>query len=220
MWFVLCRVLDACCCVALVARLTNDSIKYVSVPARLDCMPSPPPLAVPLRVSQPQEREHPRRQCGRTAGGMRPRTCTARCCCSSSCLTPPPPPALHLSIVLVQYEEKIASYGGIELFLGGIGPDGHIAFNEPGSSLTSRTRVKTLVRAPLTPAVVVGLLHACVIDWTVDVAGARHHRRKLAVFQQRPVPRAQVRLDCRCVIAFPKSFPRRLRVSRPRRCFC
>lgn len=34
--------------------------------------------------------------------------------------------------------------GGIHLFLGGIGPDGHIAFNEPGSSLTSRTRVKTL----------------------------------------------------------------------------
>lgn len=43
-----------------------------------------------------------------------------------------------------QYEEKIAAAGGIELFLGGIGPDGHIAFNEPGSSLTSRTRVKTL----------------------------------------------------------------------------
>lgn len=31
-----------------------------------------------------------------------------------------------------------------DLFLGGIGPDGHIAFNEPGSSLSSRTRVKTL----------------------------------------------------------------------------
>ena len=42
------------------------------------------------------------------------------------------------------YEEKIKSYGGIDLFLGGIGPDGHIAFNEPGSSLTSRTRIKTL----------------------------------------------------------------------------
>ncbi|MBN2356953.1 glucosamine-6-phosphate deaminase [candidate division KSB1 bacterium] len=42
------------------------------------------------------------------------------------------------------YEEKIKSYGGIDLFLGGIGPDGHIAFNEPGSSLSSRTRVKTL----------------------------------------------------------------------------
>lgn len=32
------------------------------------------------------------------------------------------------------YEERIKSLGGIELFLGGIGPDGHIAFNEPGSS--------------------------------------------------------------------------------------
>ena len=43
-----------------------------------------------------------------------------------------------------RYEEKIATFGGIELFLGGIGPDGHIAFNEPGSSLESRTRIKTL----------------------------------------------------------------------------
>ena len=43
-----------------------------------------------------------------------------------------------------RYEDKIKKYGGIELFLGGIGPDGHIAFNEPGSSLSSRTRVKTL----------------------------------------------------------------------------
>ncbi len=42
------------------------------------------------------------------------------------------------------YEDKIASYGGIDLFMGGVGPDGHIAFNEPGSSLTSRTRMKTL----------------------------------------------------------------------------
>ncbi|KAI6806110.1 glucosamine-6-phosphate isomerase [Hortaea werneckii] len=44
----------------------------------------------------------------------------------------------------IAYEEKIKRAGGIELFLGGIGPDGHIAFNEPGSSLASRTRVKTL----------------------------------------------------------------------------
>jgi glucosamine-6-phosphate deaminase len=42
------------------------------------------------------------------------------------------------------YEEMIAEAGGIDLFLGGIGPDGHIAFNEPGSSLSSRTRQKTL----------------------------------------------------------------------------
>lgn len=42
------------------------------------------------------------------------------------------------------YEEMIEEAGGIDLFIGGIGPDGHIAFNEPGSSLVSRTRVKTL----------------------------------------------------------------------------
>ncbi len=42
------------------------------------------------------------------------------------------------------YEKKILASGGIDVFLGGIGPDGHIAFNEPGSSLTSRTRIKTL----------------------------------------------------------------------------
>ena len=42
------------------------------------------------------------------------------------------------------YEEMIAEAGGIDLFIGGIGPDGHIAFNEPGSSLQSRTRMKTL----------------------------------------------------------------------------
>ncbi|KAH0428470.1 glucosamine-6-phosphate isomerase [Colletotrichum camelliae] len=42
------------------------------------------------------------------------------------------------------YEDKIKAAGGIALFLGGVGPDGHIAFNEPGSSLASRTRVKTL----------------------------------------------------------------------------
>jgi glucosamine-6-phosphate deaminase len=42
------------------------------------------------------------------------------------------------------YEASIRRAGGIDLFLGGIGADGHIAFNEPGSSLASRTRVKTL----------------------------------------------------------------------------
>jgi glucosamine-6-phosphate deaminase len=42
------------------------------------------------------------------------------------------------------YEKKIKDVGGIELFIGGIGPDGHVAFNEPSSSLSSLTRVKTL----------------------------------------------------------------------------
>lgn len=43
-----------------------------------------------------------------------------------------------------RYEDKIAAVGGIDLFFGGIGEDGHIAFNEPFSSLQSRTRVVTL----------------------------------------------------------------------------
>ncbi|MDR1371906.1 MAG: glucosamine-6-phosphate deaminase [Dysgonamonadaceae bacterium] len=43
-----------------------------------------------------------------------------------------------------RYEQKIRDAGGIELFLGGVGADGHIAFNEPFSSLNSSTRVKTL----------------------------------------------------------------------------
>jgi glucosamine-6-phosphate deaminase len=52
--------------------------------------------------------------------------------------------AIDLEAECRHYEEKIRSYGGIDLFMGGIGPDGHIAFNEPGSSLTSRTRCKSL----------------------------------------------------------------------------
>ncbi|AAW86852.1 MULTISPECIES: glucosamine-6-phosphate deaminase [Aliivibrio] len=43
-----------------------------------------------------------------------------------------------------RYEDKIKSYGRINLFMGGVGNDGHIAFNEPASSLSSRTRIKTL----------------------------------------------------------------------------
>ena len=52
--------------------------------------------------------------------------------------------APDLEAECVAYEAAIKQAGGIDLFLGGIGPDGHIAFNEPGSSLASRTRMKTL----------------------------------------------------------------------------
>lgn len=44
------------------------------------------------------------------------------------------------------YERSIAQAGGIDLQILGIGTDGHIGFNEPGSSLASRTRIKTLTR--------------------------------------------------------------------------
>lgn len=43
-----------------------------------------------------------------------------------------------------KYEKKIKLLGGIRLFIGGVGSNGHLAFNEPGSSLVSRTRIKNL----------------------------------------------------------------------------
>lgn len=49
-----------------------------------------------------------------------------------------------LAAASADYERKIAEAGGIDLQILGIGSDGHIAFNEPGSSLASRTRVKSL----------------------------------------------------------------------------
>ena len=52
--------------------------------------------------------------------------------------------ASDLEAECAAYEAAIRAAGGIDLFLGGLGPDGHIAFNEPGSSLSSRTRMKTL----------------------------------------------------------------------------
>ncbi|MFA6844496.1 MAG: glucosamine-6-phosphate deaminase [Sphaerochaetaceae bacterium] len=52
--------------------------------------------------------------------------------------------AKNLEKECLDYEAEIQRYGGIRLFLGGIGADGHIAFNEPFSSLSSRTRIKSL----------------------------------------------------------------------------
>lgn len=52
--------------------------------------------------------------------------------------------AEDLPAACAAYEEAIAAAGGVDLQLLGIGADGHIGFNEPGSSLASRTRLKTL----------------------------------------------------------------------------
>jgi glucosamine-6-phosphate deaminase len=54
--------------------------------------------------------------------------------------------ALDIEAHCQWYEEQILLAGGIDLQVLGIGANGHIAFNEPGSSLGSRTRVKTLTR--------------------------------------------------------------------------
>jgi glucosamine-6-phosphate deaminase len=52
--------------------------------------------------------------------------------------------ATDLPAACASYEDAIRQAGGVDLQILGIGTDGHIAFNEPGSSLASRTRIKTL----------------------------------------------------------------------------
>jgi glucosamine-6-phosphate deaminase len=54
--------------------------------------------------------------------------------------------AVDIPAACAAYEAAIRDAGGVDLQLLGIGTDGHIAFNEPGSSLGSRTRIKTLTR--------------------------------------------------------------------------
>ncbi|MDX2080885.1 MAG: glucosamine-6-phosphate deaminase [Terrimicrobiaceae bacterium] len=55
-------------------------------------------------------------------------------------------PGAEMDAYCLRYEEEIANAGGIDLQILGIGSDGHIGFNEPGSSLASRTRIKTLTQ--------------------------------------------------------------------------
>jgi glucosamine-6-phosphate deaminase len=52
--------------------------------------------------------------------------------------------AADIPAACAAYEDAIAAAGGVDLQILGIGTDGHIGFNEPGSSLASRTRIKTL----------------------------------------------------------------------------
>ena len=52
--------------------------------------------------------------------------------------------AVDIKQFCVEYEERIKQNGGIDLFVGGVGENGHIAFNEPYSSLSSQTRDKEL----------------------------------------------------------------------------
>ncbi|MBQ2313170.1 MAG: glucosamine-6-phosphate deaminase, partial [Elusimicrobiaceae bacterium] len=57
--------------------------------------------------------------------------------------------AVNLEQECENYEQKIENYGGIDLFLGGIGRNGHIAFNEPGSTFDSKTRAVDLTQNTL-----------------------------------------------------------------------
>ena len=72
------------------------------------------------------------------------RTFTGRVDFASGSVLAPDGSAADLAAACAAYETAIAEAGGVDLQLLGLGSDGHIAFNEPGSSLGSRTRLKTL----------------------------------------------------------------------------
>lgn len=72
------------------------------------------------------------------------RDLTSRVGLPDGALRSPDGGAADLLAACAAYEEAIVAAGGVDLQIVGIGADGHLAFNEPGSSLASRTRIKSL----------------------------------------------------------------------------
>ncbi|MGO4230749.1 glucosamine-6-phosphate deaminase [Arthrobacter sp. YAF34] len=70
---------------------------------------------------------------------------TARVNVSPANVHVPDGAATDIPAACQRYEDSICDAGGVDLQLLGVGTDGHIGFNEPGSSLASRTRIKTLI---------------------------------------------------------------------------
>src|SRR5207247_1302259 len=75
------------------------------------------------------------------------------------------------------YEERIAECGGIDLQILGIGSDGHIAFNEPTSSLSSRTRLKTLSKQTIDDNARFFERREDVPVYPTSLTPLRHHRQ-------------------------------------------
>ena len=88
--------------------------------------------------------------------------------------------AADLPAACAAYENAIGEAGGVDLQILGIGTDGHIAFNEPGSSLGSRTRIKTLTRQTRTDNArffgddVDGVPTHCLTQGLATIMEARH----------------------------------------------
>ncbi len=88
--------------------------------------------------------------------------------------------ATDLVQACADYERAIVDAGGVDLQILGIGTDGHIAFNEPGSSLASRTRIKTLTRqtrednARFFGGDVEAVPHHCLTQGLGTIMSARH----------------------------------------------
>ncbi|HEY5249313.1 MAG TPA: glucosamine-6-phosphate deaminase [Dermatophilaceae bacterium] len=78
------------------------------------------------------------------------------------------------------YDDAITKAGGVDLQILGIGTDGHVGFNEPGSSLASRTRIKTLTEqtradnARFFDGDVTAVPHHCLTQGLATIMAARH----------------------------------------------
>ena len=111
------------------------------------------PAATPGDLVPAGPRLHPRRvrRPARRPPAAVPDRHRRRCSCPGSTSLPgavegPDGLASDIPAACAAYENAIRAAGGVDLQILGIGTDGHIAFNEPGSSLASRTRIKTLTR--------------------------------------------------------------------------
>lgn len=88
--------------------------------------------------------------------------------------------AQDIPLACARYEQAIVDAGGVDLQLLGIGTDGHIGFNEPGSSLASRTRIKTLTgqtrvdNARFFDDDADQVPHHCLTQGLATISGARH----------------------------------------------
>ena len=77
-----------------------------------------------------------------------------------------------------EYEQKIKNSGGIDLFLCGLGTDGHLAFNEPGSSFNSVTRIKTLTPQTIKDNSNFIHLEKTQLETVIQIQGKVVHRSK------------------------------------------
>jgi glucosamine-6-phosphate deaminase len=68
-----------------------------------------------------------------------------------------------------EFEARVRALGGIGFFLGGIGPDGHIAFNQEGSAHDSTTRLVNFNYPTAAAAYVMILSHSCLLERQVVV---------------------------------------------------
>ena len=88
--------------------------------------------------------------------------------------------AADIPAACAAYEDSIAQAGGVDLQILGIGTDGHVGFNEPGSSLASRTRIKTLTEQTRTDNArffggdITAVPHHCLTQGLATIMAARH----------------------------------------------